>query len=145
MSEGKWDKSNALYDQAKVNINILIEEQKTDSRNSVKICQDRGIKLDYRSIFGPTGELMPEDWEGQLSEDDKIVYKDLVKSVVFLRKVQVKYFKQKGIEWEVPTETVAYMPDTFLEEVLKIDGLTSQQGVVNKLIFLCNIENIVEP
>ena len=93
MPWGQWNKFNVIYDQSKVEIENLIEEQKTDARNSVKICQDRGIKLDYKSIFGPTGELMPEDWENNLSEEDKIVYKDLVKSVVFLRKVQVKYFK----------------------------------------------------
>ena len=80
---------------------------------------------------------MSDDWEANLNEEEKIIYKDLVKSVVFLRKVQVKYFKEKGIEWQVPEETVAYMPDSFLEEVLKIEGLKSN-GVVNKLIFLSN-------
>ena len=33
---------------------------------------------------------------------------------------------------------MAYMPDTFLEELLKIEGLTKQKGIVNKLIFLSN-------
>lgn len=104
-------------------IDMLIDEKKMIVKRNQVYCQDRGIYVDKDEM-----KLVPKELEDKLNEKDKKAYQDLVKAMIFLKRVDENK--------DLPEETLAAVPDTFLAEILKFEELPLK--VINDLIELAN-------
>ena len=97
-------------------------------RKNNAYCLGRGIYENKVDKDHMNMILISKEKEQLLNDEDFKAYTDLVKAVIFLKRV-VEYKR-------VPPQTLAAVPDTFLKEILKFDDLPLK--VINELIALAN-------